>query len=533
VLAGHHTQTHTMAPNAGREHMNFNLLQENWIPILYTNGHPDRVSIRTALTEAHEIRQIAASNPMDNVALLRFLLAVLMWCSPRNDRNTVLHGADRIPADWLKKLDTSDQVNQSFVLLRDKGGFCQYPTTARSDVAVTNLFHEFPSASNIAHFRHVRDERDGLCLACCALALVRWPVLASAGTAGARQSMTASINGNTPAFAIPIGSDLLATLVQAWPRAKNVDGDLPIWDGASEESPLGVLKGLTWLSRRVELAPANECGNRDLHSGQCSHCGEHSDEIVLTIQFRPGWKRPTTGPWAEDPHLLRISRPKGNPVVPMLPSPNKALEEHADMWRSVEAGLLQRCLSAESATNHYTVLVSNVQALYKDITFALDAVPDLDQNTIEMLQSQLDWLKTVTWLLVSARTHKWNDPPKGHALIEALRAPNSKGQNIRAALCALSLQVNRDLQFHFRKSKSQGVPDAWRRAVADTLGRHVEQAVRSTTPGSPLRRREAVASAQGTLDRVLRNASTPRDKASSTEDAPKTVRRRKRKKKSS
>lgn len=47
--------------------MSFNLLQENWIPVLYTNGHPDRVSIRTALTEAHEIRQIAASNPMDNV----------------------------------------------------------------------------------------------------------------------------------------------------------------------------------------------------------------------------------------------------------------------------------------------------------------------------------------------------------------------------------------------------------------------------------------------------------------------------------
>jgi hypothetical protein len=58
----------------------FNLLSESWIPVLWVNGHPDRVGIRTALSDAWRIRQIAASNPMDNVSLLRFLLAVLMWC---------------------------------------------------------------------------------------------------------------------------------------------------------------------------------------------------------------------------------------------------------------------------------------------------------------------------------------------------------------------------------------------------------------------------------------------------------------------
>jgi hypothetical protein len=60
----------------------FDLLIEKWIPVLYANGRPDRVGIRQALTEAGSIRQIAASNPMDNVALLRFLLAVLQWCKP-------------------------------------------------------------------------------------------------------------------------------------------------------------------------------------------------------------------------------------------------------------------------------------------------------------------------------------------------------------------------------------------------------------------------------------------------------------------
>lgn len=57
--------------------MSFNLLTQPWIPVLYANGRFDRVGICQALIEAERIRQIAASNPMDNVALLRFLLAVL------------------------------------------------------------------------------------------------------------------------------------------------------------------------------------------------------------------------------------------------------------------------------------------------------------------------------------------------------------------------------------------------------------------------------------------------------------------------
>ena len=60
--------------------VNFNLLDEPWIPVLYHDGRCARIGIQKALEEAGDIRQIAASNPMDRVALLRFLLAVLYWC---------------------------------------------------------------------------------------------------------------------------------------------------------------------------------------------------------------------------------------------------------------------------------------------------------------------------------------------------------------------------------------------------------------------------------------------------------------------
>ena len=50
---------------------NYNLLVEDWIPVLKTNGICKRVGIRDALTQTGRIRQIAASNPMDNVAVLQ------------------------------------------------------------------------------------------------------------------------------------------------------------------------------------------------------------------------------------------------------------------------------------------------------------------------------------------------------------------------------------------------------------------------------------------------------------------------------
>ena len=49
----------------------FNLVTEPWIPVLRTNGQFHRVGIQTALTEAGHNRQIAASNPMDNVPQLQ------------------------------------------------------------------------------------------------------------------------------------------------------------------------------------------------------------------------------------------------------------------------------------------------------------------------------------------------------------------------------------------------------------------------------------------------------------------------------
>ena len=508
---------------------NYNLLVESWIPVLRTDGKYGRVGVREALTQAGRIRQIAASNPMDNVALLRLLLAVLQWCKPSlaDQERDALEGAVGIPEDWVRgKLGPAHAPDARFELLADTGGFYQDSAAGGARVAVTNLLHDLPSASNVAHFRHLHDGRVGMCLACCALGLVRWPGVASAGTAGARQSMTASINGQRPAYSIPIGANLLYTLLLIWPSESAVRGDAPVWDGSSEQSPLGFLKGMTWRSRRVLLAPPDEEGKRGLSPGRCCHCGEQTDHLVRSVLFRPGWRRPSpsTEPWSEDPHLLQVAREdprsakgKQRQIVPSWPSPNDPLEDHAGVWRAVLQGLLQRSLSSQTgATSFHTTLLGSSQQLYKHVGTHTATLPELGPDATRLLLEELEWLRQVTWVTTAARAGNWRDSPKGHRIVGALSAQGAKGHAIRSALCAVSPLAQSELEETFRKlmedlavadrtdsSARAAVLASWRDQARDILRRQAGQAAGTTTPGSPLRQREAAQRARHAVDQVM------------------------------
>ena len=102
--------------------MNYNLLQEKWIPVLWKNGNTNRVGIIEALTQADRIRQIAANNPMDRMAILRFLLALLYWCQGNPPDGEALISGDLLPSNWFTKIN--DKRN-NFILLGDGDRFYQ------------------------------------------------------------------------------------------------------------------------------------------------------------------------------------------------------------------------------------------------------------------------------------------------------------------------------------------------------------------------------------------------------------------------
>jgi hypothetical protein len=263
----------------------YNLLDEEWIPVLWNDGHKegrcDRVGIRKSLEQAHLIRQIAASNPMDRLAILRFLLALLYWCKPDapDDKDSL----SLFPSDWLTKLDDN---RDCFNLVDDGKRFYQCEAKGKK-LSANYLIHEVPTGTNSWHFRHSTDKRDGLCRACCAAGLLRLPLFATSGGRG----KPPGINQKPPVYAIPSGDSLLQTLCLSWRKVSASGLGTPAWEKPDLQPPekgaVPLLTGLTWLPRRVWLDNPEEpeavcisCGRTDLLIRECVFAGIGSTQPI-------------------------------------------------------------------------------------------------------------------------------------------------------------------------------------------------------------------------------------------------------------
>jgi CRISPR type I-E-associated protein CasA/Cse1 len=276
----------------------YNLLDEEWIPVLYRDGKFERVGILKAFKDAESIRQIAASNPMDRVAIIRFLLALLYWCkgNPPEDLGGVSGGA--FPGEWFQKLEDN---RDCFNLLGDGKRFYQ-DRTAQRPQAVTQLIQEIPAGNNFWHFRHSIDKRNGICLACCAMGLLRLPLFSVSGLSGPGElNLMAGINGVPPVYVVPWGKSLFSTLLACWATCTNI-GETS-WDHSSQspDNDVLLLTGLTLLSRRVFLHdPVNK-------SVACIRCGEKTTAI-LTCKFQTAGKQ-ENDKW-NDPHVVYTKETK-------------------------------------------------------------------------------------------------------------------------------------------------------------------------------------------------------------------------------
>lgn len=128
------------------EDFHFNLLDSPWIPALWNDGRFARLGISEALRRSGEIRQIAVSNPLDRVALLRFLLAVLMW-RQENAKNALemsIQAGRGIPKDWLTGLQ---EHQAAFNLLGEAERFYQDQSLKGTNSRpIADLLVEFPGA---------------------------------------------------------------------------------------------------------------------------------------------------------------------------------------------------------------------------------------------------------------------------------------------------------------------------------------------------------------------------------------------------
>ncbi len=526
----------------------FNLIDEAWIPVLWRNGRAERVGIRTALTEAGGIRQIAASNPMDNVALLRFLLAVLLWCKPEleHDDRTQLDNAEGIPGEWLtEKVGTAEMPSEAFNLFGDAERFYQdksilddllkakqkkwddqrkkaklrkAPKTPRPSSLddddfrpIGDLLIEFPTETKIVHFCHVRDKGYGLCPACCALGVIRFCAWANAYGGG---RYTSGVNGPTPAYAVPHGRTLLETLVANWPKWIP-DRSLPPWLSklAPTAGDLNVVTVFAWRSRRLWLSDPQESQER------CRYCGQLA-RLIKQHAFTGNWKPPfeTKGQqkkfWQEDPHLILVDKAQAaeddedsieadgvrstrqqnrgasgdvKKTTLGFPLPGSKVAMHSRFWR--------RVLSAKVVQLNKTVAVTVTgpaanKGLYQDAANLW--LPHVwQQEVIELMSKAVDGLSGVL----------------------CCSSPNPQRQHpeFKATLDLLSPS----LEVHLRQEVNERLE---RQRLREAVQVVVEGVVSATTSGSPLRRREAMKRAKLALDKAIRRVNASPEKKEPTED---------------
>lgn len=309
--------------------MHYSLLDKEWIPVLYRDGQLKRVGIRKVFEEAIRIRQIAASNPMDRVALLRFLLALLYWCKGNPPGGAYSGGS--FPKEWFAKLDDRKDC---FNLLGEGKRF--YQCKSREDksgkLSSNYLVHEVPTGTNLWHFRHSTDGTNGLCPACCAMGLLRLSVFATSGGRG----KPPGINAKPPIYVLPLGPSLANTLLLTWREVSASNLGTPAWENPDlplpEQGKVPLLTGLTWLPRRVWLDDPEEpvagcisCGREEHLIRRCVFAGIGSTKTDSDDPCRD---------WT-DPHIISDSRGIVKP-----PNALDAADVAAGQWAKVMPSIL-------------------------------------------------------------------------------------------------------------------------------------------------------------------------------------------------
>jgi hypothetical protein len=245
----------------------FNLLYEPWLSVIYHNGVTAKISLIEALDNAHKL-QIAYPNPMDRIAVLRFILVLCSWC----ELNTGEILQESIPPGWLPYLS---KQNYLFELFGDERRFMQKGNLNRRR-PITELFHEIPTGNNAWHFRHSRDYADGVCCNCVVNGLLRLPLFFVSG----RPNLKSGINGSPPIYKVFWPKNLLESLKQN--RLPAGDQGSPVWSEqyrylSTDKVPL--LAGMTVPARLLYLNDPVESDSA------CAICGDKPGKLVYSCFF--------------------------------------------------------------------------------------------------------------------------------------------------------------------------------------------------------------------------------------------------------
>lgn len=299
---------------SGMPNESYDVIRNECIKVVYLNGEVKYVSIREAFRDAHLIKNVRYSSPVEEYSILRLLIVMAMDCYNYEDVIEIQEALDENKFD-MEKFDEyikfCEKDEPVFDLFDEKKPFLQtrnYLTTSEErkkvkPISVAKIFETVPSGNNHCFYIPLQEVKNF------AVAyrdvLPALAAIAPFATAGGR-GYSDGIN-KTPPYYMLINTKI-ENLYQ-----KIVCNCVPVFDGSSnrvcsynnlppswrankvvtkgiEQIETSILDGMTFEARTIKLIPSNG--------------------YVKEIYYGPGLILKSSDGWI-DPHVAYTFNKKG------------------------------------------------------------------------------------------------------------------------------------------------------------------------------------------------------------------------------
>lgn len=370
--------------------MTFNLVDEQWIPVLFVSGATGELSLRDIFLRAHEVRRIDTPLPTQAFALLRMLEAVshdAVGYHSRDDISRVLReGLD------LAKIDAYlTRYRERFDLFHAERPFMQVATlrTAKNEVAgLEKLISDVPNNDPFLTTRGGESLRR-ISAAEAALWLIHCHSFDPSGIRSAAVGDPETSGGKGypigPSWAGQLGGvalhgeSLARTLVYNLVPTPRNPIDRPVWaldlpqseQREMEPDPAGPISLLVWQSRRIRLVGdrAGVTGvvlsQGDKMTPQNRHEVEHMSAWRFSAPqtkkhgipvYMPQKHDPSRSGWRGMPGLVsEAPSSEGGHIASLRPATVRNLAEHSGEFAELDTQVLIELVGMQYGPQEATV----------------------------------------------------------------------------------------------------------------------------------------------------------------------------------
>ncbi len=314
----------------------YNLLSEQWIPVIWHNDTTEpkvsRIGIWEALHRGHEIRCISHTSPFIEFGLCRLLITIVLDAytvagkRPTTGKMRALLSEGQLDARVLNQY--FDEYGEGFDLWSTHLPFLQ--PKAGNDGGkkpdpkpIVTLFAAIPSGTNVTHWHHYREDEDKTALTEDIAAQLLTTV--SPFNFKVKPGEARSLAGDPPLYALVLGQNLFETIILNLPgrsgriTAKQEKDNGPTWRTCLDFRRLPkaptITQGFTWPVRTITL---ERDGPRVARAINQAAYGKPTEKAKAKrgnlFDARYGWRDPNAGIETTADKITHIKARPGIPV---------------------------------------------------------------------------------------------------------------------------------------------------------------------------------------------------------------------------